>query len=945
MVSKLLRVLVAVAVLGVCVALPTAGVAASASSSSARSGAAHRPHQKKRKSRCRKVRRRKGQKGRGRFVRVCPKPHKSTGSTPPGPTGQETGSGGGTSPGTGGAGSGGGTETGGGGYESGGGGGGGGETGGGGGGTGGGPTGKLPTIPAGDELVDLVHSNDFEEGLDEEFGVSGGSSSGSVAVSGSNPIEGAKSLQVKVNAFGRVGFYYEGYGFDQGPLVDTATTRLKLRVDAATGSASPLKLCTIVYVGQTPETACETVSVQDNSIVEPFITFDAKGEKIQRAYFQFELQNSGSVTLTVDDAHLFIVQKEGSDQTGSGGGGGGGGGSGGGGRNSCDLSKETAPDGPPKVGSPCDETELPDPGSPYQPTPVNLPASHPFISLDSYKQIASSNPIFTKFKNFVDGAVSHNEFGSEYSATYGVVMFARTGEPKYIEDAIKRVQKTVTAASAEIAQGNAPSIADDHYLDIGPDLEEVALTFDYGFSRLSEPQRAEWKAYGDKVLSNLWSPLTSTWGGNPLGTGDTTGWAINDPGDNYYYSFLEATEMWALATKSTPWIEFLQKYKFPQAESYFAELPGGGSREGTGYGVSQRRLWEDARMWKASTGENLSVIFTHARESAEYWLNATVPTLDYYAPIGDLSRSAIPGIFDYHVDLMHEAAAAAPGTPESNHALWWLQHNKHDTVELEGKFEVGDVPHFRSNLLQAMVTAAGTPTQPTALTYHAAGAGQFFGRSSWNENATWFQLTAGPYDQSHAHEDQGGFSLYRNTWLAVTSNIWSNSGLQGGGGGGFLSDLGVGVNNVVRFEKAGKAIDQNHGVSTETSETKPDGTIKVDADLTHAYSAHAADVKSWKRTVELHENDFKVHDTCEVGSGVTPVFELNVPVKPVDEGGGRIKAGALKLTAPAGYGVKFVDMTTFAVPGHVEFDKGWRIDLTNPAGCAFDVDLEALAAP
>ena len=107
----------------------------------------------------------------------------------------------------------------------------------------------------------------------------------------------------------------------------------------------------------------------------------------------------------------------------------------------------------------------------------------------------------------------------------------------------------------------------------------------------------------------------------------------------------------------------------------------------------------------------------------------------------------------------------------------------------------------------------------------------------------------------------------------------------------------------------------------------------------------------------MHENDFNVHDTCEVGANVKPVFQLNVPVKPVNEGGGRIKAGALRINAPAGYGVSFVDMTQFIPeetkeekekgtgPPRPEFDKGWRIDLTNPAGCAFDVDLEALAAP
>jgi hypothetical protein len=339
-------------------------------------------------------------------------------------------------------------------------------------------------------------------------------------------------------------------------------------------------------------------------------------------------------------------------------------------------------------------------------------------------------------------------------------------------------------------------------------------------------------------------------------------------------------------------------------------------------------------MWHSSTGELLPEVTKHARESIAYWINATVPTLDSFAPVGDQSRVSLPEIYDYQENLMHEAAAAASGLPAADNALWWIKENSlQDTLS-----------HFE-NLRQALETANGTPTVPTALTYAATGVGQFFARSSWQKDATWFQLTAGPYDQSHAHEDQGAFTFYRNTWLSVTSNVWSHSGLQGGGGGGNLADLGTGVNNVVRFEKGGKVIGQNHSVSTVSSETQPSGLVKVQANLTPAYSQHATDVKSWTRDFEFQNNKLHIQDACQVGTGVTPVFQINVPVKPVNEGGGQVKAGALKVTVPAAYGVSLVDMTSFNKEDAEEFGKGWRIDLTNPAGCTFDVDLEALAAP
>jgi hypothetical protein len=799
--------------------------------------------------------------------------------------------------------------------------------------------GKLPNVPAGDELADLVTHQSFEDATDPNFKPIS-AADGSVATTTTSPIEGSKSLAVVVKNFGRVGFYYQ-YGFEQGPNVDTATTRVKLRVDSTTGTATPLKLCTIVYIAGNPHSQCETLSVTNHSVVEPFIAYNAEGKKIERAYFQFTVEASGTVNLTLDDAHLFIVQK-----IGSGGGGGGGEEGGGGGDEesegqptNCKPSQESVPSGPPSAGTPCADIKAPPVNSPYEKTTVNLPAARPYISLDSYKQAPTSSPVYKRFKEFVDGVVADptEDLAQEYSPSDGVVMFARTGEAKYIESAIKFAQKYVEAEAAKIAAGQEPTIADDHYLDIGEHLEDIALTYDWGYSRLTEAQRTSWKNFGDKVLSNLWSPWTSTWNGT-VGSAPDTGWSLNNPGNNYYYSFIKATQMWAIAMKSTPWIEFLQKYKFPLSEAYFAELPGGGSREGTGYGVSQRVNGENARMWRASTGEDLKQVRQRMSETAEYWINATVPTLNYYAPIGDLSRQSQPGIYDYHLDLMHEASAAMPNSAATNHALWWLQHNIHNTIEREP--ELGETPHFRQNLMQALVTGAGTATEPTALDYHATGVGQFFGRSSWSTSASWFQMTAGPYDESHAHQDQGGFTLYHNTWLTVTSNIWSQSGLEGGGAG--AEDLNTAVNNVVRFNKGSTVIPQNNGVSTTSSETLGDGTYKVKANLTPAYSKHSSEVVKWERELLFKGNDLKVNDSCQVGTGVNPVFQLHVPVQPTNQGGGVIKAGTLTVTVPSTYTASFVNMTS--QPG--EFSKGWRIDLTNPANtgasnCSFAVDLNS----
>jgi hypothetical protein len=291
---------------------------------------------------------------------------------------------------------------------------------------------------------------------------------------------------------------------------------------------------------------------------------------------------------------------------------------------------------------------------------------------------------------------------------------------------------------------------------------------------------------------------------------------------------------------------FLQTDKFPLLADYYASLTGGGSREGTGYGTTQTRLWANARLWKESTGDVLAPVFDHARQTIDYWINATVPTLDQFAPIADLSRESIPNLYDDQENLVREAVFDAPGTPEARRGLWWITHNS-----------VADTLTSSFNLRGALLTPADTTAQaPTALTYAAPGVGQYFARSSWSRDATWVDLTAGPFDQVHAHQDQGSFTLFRRSWEAVTSNIWSSSGLEGvGGSGGYL---GTEAANVLRFDRGGSAIPQNHSVTSATAQAQDGGEYDLHADLTNAYSNNASAVRSWTRDFAFSGNTLKV---------------------------------------------------------------------------------------
>src|SRR3546814_11246500 len=89
----------------------------------------------------------------------------------------------------------------------------------------------------------------------------------------------------------------------------------------------------------------------------------------------------------------------------------------------------------------------------------------------------------------------------------------------------------------------------------------------------------------------------------------------SNPGNNYYYSFVEATMYWALASGNSTWMNLLRNDKLPALQAYFAKLPGGGSLEGTGYGTSHMRLFSLYQTWRDATGVDLAIGRASCRES------------------------------------------------------------------------------------------------------------------------------------------------------------------------------------------------------------------------------------------------------------------------------------------------------------------------------------------
>lgn len=537
------------------------------------------------------------------------------------------------------------------------------------------------------------------------------------------------------------------------------------------------------------------------------------------------------------------------------------------------------------------------------PATYQLPITLPYVDRNS--------AAYTRFKGWVDTAVNGNP-GYGFAAIEAAMMYQLSPEAKYCNLAVKMVEQQVASAESAIASGGRPAIAGDSYLDVGPLISDLAMTLRTCSATITSSQRQRWSAYAEQAIWNIWNFNNAKWGGRSF---PWSGWSTDNPGNNYYYSFVEATMYWGLASGNTTWINELRDRRLPALQAYFAKLPGGGSSEGTGYGTSHMRLFSIYHLWYSATGIDLANSNPHTTDSIYYWINATVPTLDRFAPIGDQSRNSIPELYDYHRRLMLEARYDSNSDVAKNAASWWLKNiylKNGSGTPIQNQMNSGF--NFRYDLLPA-----GTvQTQPASLSYYAPGVGHLFSRTGWDRNAMWVAVVAGPYRESHAHQDQGSFTLFSQDWLAVTANIWSHSGIN----------QGTDVHNVVRFIRNGTVARQCESTtraSTLVVTPGSGGAFTADANLTPAFCDNTA-ATSWQRRFVFGGRKLTVRDTFAITTGTTATFQVNVPVLPTLVNSREATAGRLRVRVlePANATIN----SNFSTGKYVEDGARYRIDVT-----------------
>ena len=554
-----------------------------------------------------------------------------------------------------------------------------------------------------------------------------------------------------------------------------------------------------------------------------------------------------------------------------------------------------------------------DSGAPFE-------KNHPRIYLTPNRERLAGSLTSTtagmRFKSMVDRWVSGQEVYA-FPAWNAALVGQLTGDPKYCVAAVAAVDTGVVTAEQAIAEGNAPEVARDNYLAIGDTVGDLALVYDWCYGAIESDRRDAWLAYANQAVSNVWHPDQAQWGGKPM---TWSGWAIDNPSDNYYYSFLRATMLLGLAAHdevdgAADWLTQFHDTKLVNelVPMFDADLVGGGSREGTGYGISMRRLFELYDLWHASTGEDLATKTPHTRASTLAFIHATLPTLDRVAPTGDQARDSTAAFFDYHRNYLQELVALFPSDPLASRAQALLAKSSVPMME-EPFMYAYDFLYDNSDVPATSLEGLGTA-------YYAPGIGQIYARSSWDPHATWINLIAGAYTESHAHQDQGALMIYKDGWLAYDPVVDSTSGLR----------QEVEAHNTLRIVEGTSTLAQKVGKTSQLLALhRGNGWLYAAADLTPTYAGHVG--KLQREIVYLEPDCVVVYDRVTTGASQQQVWQLAMPGEP------RIVGSETQMTA-SGHTLTIQRASPLSATGSVysyatdsDFTGGFRLDETHAGG-------------
>lgn len=517
----------------------------------------------------------------------------------------------------------------------------------------------------------------------------------------------------------------------------------------------------------------------------------------------------------------------------------------------------------------------------------------------------------------VDRGVSGDVYA--FRASDAALLGLLTNDASYCAHAVSAVDERVAAEEAAIAAGERPTIANDSYLEVGDAVADLSLVYDWCFPQVTPDMARRWIDYANQAVWNVWNHEEATWGGRAY---PWTGWSVDNPVNNFHSSFLEATMMLALATLeenalAEAWLAQFRttKLELQLAPTFERDLAGGGSREGTGYGTAMFRLFWLYDVWEETTGERIAEMTSHTRSSLPYLLHATTPTLDRLAPFGDHSRDSSAALFDYHRRYLLELVDLFPDDPVTPMAVEYLADCSVPAMAQQ------------SELLWDVLYApepSSAPLSGLGTVYFAEGAGHVFVRSAWDADASYLAFVAGPYTESHAHQDQGSFVLFHREWLAHDENVETHSGIQ----------QGTEVHNLVRLERGDEVIPMRADTEVHLSALEVHGSVVyLAADTAPAYRDDTI-ARVLRRLVFVRPGLVVIDDLVQTSDpGVRAVWSMQSPIAPtVSATHARLEGTRSRLDVHVVEGASSLSTLDWHTVEPDEFLGGHRLDAAAPAG-------------
>lgn len=541
---------------------------------------------------------------------------------------------------------------------------------------------------------------------------------------------------------------------------------------------------------------------------------------------------------------------------------------------------------------------------------------HPRIYLERNQDrlqamLDAGHPAAVRFEEIVDAELGGADIYA-FEGWYAALIGKLTGEPRYCDHAVAHVDRFVQEEMDTIRGGGTPRVAADSYLEVGAFIGDLMLTYDWCFDQASTAQKTQWLDFSAQAVWNVWHPEEAEWGGRST---PWTGWSIDNPSNNYYYSFLRATMLFGLAAHgehadAAQYLAFFRDTKIggQLVPTFEADLVGGGSREGTGYGVAMHRLWELYDLWEGSTGEDLSTLTGHTRASLLHILHSVVPTRDRVAPVGDHARDSTAALFDYHRNYIQELTYLFRDDPVVPGALGLLSSST--VPEMDTPFM------YVYDFLYASDVAPGT-MDGWGRAYFGPGTGQLFARSGWDSDATFVHFIAGPYTESHAHRDQGSFMIYKGSWLAYDPIVESISGIR----------QEEELHNLVRIDGATQRADAE---SEMIALARGDTWLHAAGDLTAAYGADQGVDAVERELVFLEPDAVVIFD--RVSSDGAQTWQLSSPSRPAIAGARATIAGAAHDLVVERVIPSSVSPSVFEWASDGDLTGGFRLDVGQPGG-------------